>query len=182
MSAVTAGTGTLLLGKTALAFSPGTSLAGTDPYQIVTLGKSGLRTTLLGMGTGYSGYNKSSSITRAGRDTAIGLIRYAYESGIRFFDCADAYGTHPYTMEALKNFPRESYTLCSKILVSRSGVISPENPGADVLIDRFRKELIETYGEKHGKAVQTAEAFELCEYGRQPSAAELKKLFPFFEQ
>jgi aryl-alcohol dehydrogenase-like predicted oxidoreductase len=145
MSAMTAGTGTLLLGKTALAFSPGTSLAGTDPYQIVTLGKSGLRTTLLGMGTGYSGYNKSSSITRAGRDTAIGLIRYAYESGIRFFDCADAYGTHPYTMEALKNFSRESYTLCSKILVSRSGVISPENPGADVLIDRFRKELNTDY-------------------------------------
>jgi diketogulonate reductase-like aldo/keto reductase len=145
MSAMTAGTGPLLLGKTALAFSPGTSLAGTDPYQIVTLGKSGLRTTLLGMGTGYSGYNKSSSITRAGRDTAIGLIRYAYESGIRFFDCADAYGTHPHTMEALKNFPRESYTLCSKILVSRSGVISPENPGADVLIDRFRKELNTDY-------------------------------------
>jgi predicted aldo/keto reductase-like oxidoreductase len=145
MSAMTAGTGTLLLGKTALAFSPGTSSAGTDPYQIVTLGKSGLRTTLLGMGTGYSGYNKSSSITRAGRDTAIGLIRYAYESGIRFFDCADAYGTHPHTMEALKNFPRESYTLCSKILVSRSGVISPENPGADVIIDRFRKELNTDY-------------------------------------
>jgi len=44
--------------------------------------------------------------------------------------------------------------------------------------DRFRKDLIETYGEKHGKAVQTAEAFELCEYGRQPSREELKKLFP----
>ena len=145
MSAVTAGTGTLILGKNALAFADGKLSAGADPYQMVTLGKSGLRTTLLGMGTGYSGYNKSSSITRAGKDSAIALIRYAYESGIRFFDCADAYGTHPHTMEALKDFPRESYTLCSKILVSRSGVISPDNPGADVVIDRFRKELNTDY-------------------------------------
>ena len=43
--------------------------------------------------------------------------------------------------------------------------------------NRFRKELIETYGEKHGKKVRTAEAFELCEYGRRPSPTELKKLF-----
>lgn len=145
MSTVTAGTGTLLLGKSALAFSQGISSGGTDPYKMVTLGRSGLRTTLLGMGTGYSGYNRSSSITRAGRDSAISLIRHAYESGIRFFDCADAYGTHPHTMEALKDFPRESYTLCSKILVSRSGVISADNPGADVVIDRFRKELNTDY-------------------------------------
>lgn len=145
MSTITAGTGTLILGRNALALSSVTSDAGSDPFQIVTLGQSGLKTTLLGMGTGYSGYNKSSSITRAGKDTAINLIRYAYESGIRFFDCADAYGTHPHTREALKNFPRESYTLCSKILVSRSGVLSPENPGADAVIDRFRKELNTDY-------------------------------------
>jgi len=44
--------------------------------------------------------------------------------------------------------------------------------------NRFRKELIETYGEEQGKKVRTAEAFELCEYGRRPSPEELKKLFP----
>jgi LmbE family N-acetylglucosaminyl deacetylase len=46
--------------------------------------------------------------------------------------------------------------------------------------DRYHKRLIELYGEEKGKKAQYAEAFELCEYGRQPSAAELKKLFPFF--
>jgi len=30
--------------------------------------------------------------------------------------------------------------------------------------------------------VEFAEAFEICEYGRQPNAAELRKLFPFFEK
>jgi len=44
--------------------------------------------------------------------------------------------------------------------------------------NKYRKELIETYGEEQGKKVRTAEAFELCEYGRRPSPAELKKLFP----
>ncbi|MGV3724537.1 MAG: PIG-L family deacetylase, partial [Actinomycetota bacterium] len=46
--------------------------------------------------------------------------------------------------------------------------------------NRFRKELVEWYGEERGKAVRSAEAFEVCEYGRQPSKDELRKLFPFF--
>ncbi len=45
--------------------------------------------------------------------------------------------------------------------------------------DRFRERLIEAYGEDKGKAVRYAEAFELCEYGRQPSMTELKKMFQF---
>ena len=46
--------------------------------------------------------------------------------------------------------------------------------------DRFRDTLVQLYGEEKGKAVKYAEAFELCEYGRKPSPAELKELFPFF--
>ncbi|MCR9295224.1 MAG: PIG-L family deacetylase [bacterium] len=45
--------------------------------------------------------------------------------------------------------------------------------------ERFRAELVERYGAERGKAVQYAEAFEICEYGRQPTPAELKALFPF---
>ncbi|MGI8981383.1 MAG: PIG-L deacetylase family protein [Pirellulaceae bacterium] len=44
--------------------------------------------------------------------------------------------------------------------------------------DRARAVLLEIYGEEAGKAVKYAEAFEICEYGRRPSAEELKKLFP----
>ncbi len=49
------------------------------------------------------------------------------------------------------------------------------------LADRFRAQLIEWYGPERGAQVQYAEAFELCEYGRQPDRAELRRLFPFFE-
>jgi len=48
--------------------------------------------------------------------------------------------------------------------------------------NKYRAKLIETYGKKKGEKVRCAEAFEVCEYGRQPSADELKKLFPFFER
>ena len=46
--------------------------------------------------------------------------------------------------------------------------------------DRFRPLLKEWYGEAAGSKVKHAEAFEICEYGRRPDKAELKKLFPFF--
>jgi LmbE family N-acetylglucosaminyl deacetylase len=46
--------------------------------------------------------------------------------------------------------------------------------------NRFRAKLAEFYGQETADKVQHAEAFETCEYGRQPDKAELKKLFPFF--
>jgi N-acetylglucosamine malate deacetylase 1 len=47
--------------------------------------------------------------------------------------------------------------------------------------DRYRDLLIKLYGEKKGKAVKYAEAFEVSQYGRQPPLDDLKKLFPFFD-
>jgi LmbE family N-acetylglucosaminyl deacetylase len=46
--------------------------------------------------------------------------------------------------------------------------------------DQYRDKLIEVYGRAAGKQVRYAEAFEICEYGRSPNAAELRQLFPFF--
>jgi len=44
--------------------------------------------------------------------------------------------------------------------------------------DKYRAQLIALYGEQRGKQVKYAEAFQLCQYGRQPTLEELKKLFP----
>ena len=48
------------------------------------------------------------------------------------------------------------------------------------IANQYRDLLIEWYGEEKGKQVNRAEVFEICEYGRQPNKAELKKLFPFY--
>jgi predicted aldo/keto reductase-like oxidoreductase len=145
MATITAGAGTIFLGNSAFALSSDEQDVSTDPFRPVVLGRSGIKTTLIGMGTGFSGYNRSSNITRAGKGVAESVIRAAYEKGIRFFDCADSYGTHPYTKEALRNFPRESYTIGSKIWVGQGGIPEPERPDADIVIDRFRKELNSEY-------------------------------------
>ncbi len=143
VTTITVGAGTVFIGKITSGSGMPEPAHMTDPLKVVTLGRSGLKTTLLGMGTGFSGYNRSSNITRAG--VAEMIIRKAYEKGIRYFDCADSYGTHTYTSSALQNFPRDSYTIGTKIWVSQGGIPEPDRPDADVVTDRFRKELKTDY-------------------------------------
>lgn len=138
-----AGAGTVLLGRSLPEKSNIAPFNPDDPFRLITLGKSGIKTTLLGMGTGFSGYNRSSNITRAG--VAEPLIRKAYEKGIRFFDCADSYGTHTYTAAALKGIPRENFVISTKMWVGEGGIPEPERPDADKVVDRFRKELNTDY-------------------------------------
>jgi N-acetylglucosamine malate deacetylase 1 len=44
---------------------------------------------------------------------------------------------------------------------------------------RFNLQMTEWYGAEDAKKVRYAEAFEICEYGRMPGKAEIRKLFPF---
>ncbi|HBX19877.1 MAG TPA: GlcNAc-PI de-N-acetylase, partial [Porphyromonadaceae bacterium] len=46
------------------------------------------------------------------------------------------------------------------------------------IIPAVRECLIKWYGEEKGQAVTDAEAFEICEYGRQPTEKEIRELFP----
>lgn len=143
MATMAAGAGTVLAGNLISAVAPVGLPEMFDPFQTVTLGKTGIKTTLLGMGTGYSGYNRSSNITRAG--VAESVIRAAWERGIRFFDCADSYGTHPFTQAALKGISREKYVLGTKMWVTAGGIPEKERPDSAIVVDRFRKELNTDY-------------------------------------
>ncbi len=119
--------------------------ASADPLQGVALGKSGLKTTLLGFGTGVSGGNRSSFLTRQDASKSVATLRHAYDRGFRMFDCADTYGTHGLMAEALKGMDREKLTLSSKIWTRKGAIPEPERPDADVVVDRFRKELNTDY-------------------------------------
>ena len=44
--------------------------------------------------------------------------------------------------------------------------------------NQSRDMLVKLYGEERGRQIKYAQAYELCEYGRQPSREELKKMFP----
>jgi LmbE family N-acetylglucosaminyl deacetylase len=46
----------------------------------------------------------------------------------------------------------------------------------------YRAELAKRYGAARAKSIKYAEAFEICEYGRQPTEEEIRKLFPFFSE
>ncbi len=45
--------------------------------------------------------------------------------------------------------------------------------------NNYRETLVKFYGPEKAKAIRYAQAFEVCEYGRQPSQDDLKQLFPF---
>lgn len=143
MTTIAASAGTVLIGKVVNAVPPVVMPEMFDPFQTVTLGNTGIKTTLLGMGTGYSGYNRSSNITRAG--VAESVIRAAWDKGIRYFDCADSYGTHPFTQAALKSIPREKYVIGTKMWVTSGGIPEKERPDSAIVVDRFRKELNTDY-------------------------------------
>ncbi len=142
ISTISVGTGSLILASSATA---SVMKPSSDPFQQITLGKTGIKTSMIGFGTGYNGGNRECNMTRAGKEKGIALIQHAYDRGIRMYDGADLYGTHPYIAEALKSKPREDYVLVSKIWVRPGGIPEPDRPDADVVVDRFRKELNSDY-------------------------------------
>jgi predicted aldo/keto reductase-like oxidoreductase len=105
------------------------SLAEKSPAtQVVTLGKSGIKATRLAFGTGSNnGYVQSS----LGQQEFSGLVAYAYERGIRFFETSESYTTPAMLGEALKPFPRESYILLNKVTTDRDA--DPRKRFADML-------------------------------------------------
>jgi aryl-alcohol dehydrogenase-like predicted oxidoreductase len=113
-----------------------------DPYERLTLGETGLKVSRLCLGTGMKGSKRQSNQTRLGKEKFSELIRGAYDRGIRVYDLADLYGSHPYIVPALKGVPRDKYILVSKIWFRPGNAIpEPERPDADVVVHRFLKEI-----------------------------------------
>jgi predicted aldo/keto reductase-like oxidoreductase len=104
------------------------------PSDLVVLGKTGIKISLVGMGTGSIGWNHESNQTRLGQPAFTKLARHAFDNGIIFFDCADQYGSNPFVREALMGIPRHKY-----VLQTKTNSREPDRAKAD--IDRFLKEL-----------------------------------------
>jgi aryl-alcohol dehydrogenase-like predicted oxidoreductase len=90
-----------------------------DPYELVGLGKTGIKTTRLSMGTGIRGGNRQSNLPRLGHEQAVKLVREIYGRGVRMFDLAEDYGTHACVGEALSIYPRSDYVIVTKMAPRR---------------------------------------------------------------
>jgi aryl-alcohol dehydrogenase-like predicted oxidoreductase len=79
----------------------------------VTLGNSGVKVTRLALGTGTYGGRVQRDL---GQEAFTGLVRHAYDRGIRFFETAESYSGMPEMLGiALKGLPRDSYRLMTKL-------------------------------------------------------------------
>ena len=106
-----------------------------NAHDEITLGKTGIRTSRLAMGTGTVGFGGASNQTRLGMSPFSRLLVNGYhENGLRFFDTADSYGSHPYVATALKQLPRDKVVVMTKTDNRNGSEIAGD-------LDRFRKEL-----------------------------------------
>ena len=100
----------------------------------VTLGNTGMVTSRLAMGTGTIGTGHTSHQSQLGVTGLSRLLLNGYDQGLRFFDAADAYGSHPHVAEALQHVDRSNVTVLTK-----SWARDPKEMRAD--LERFRREL-----------------------------------------
>jgi aryl-alcohol dehydrogenase-like predicted oxidoreductase len=128
---------TLVAGKAAraAAFATPQSSGKFHAHDEVVLGRTGIRTSRLAMGTGTIGGGGESNQTRLGTSPFVTMLLDGYhENGLRFFDTADSYGSHPYVSQAVKQLPRDKVTVLTK-----TDHRDPAEVRAD--LDRFRREL-----------------------------------------
>lgn len=109
-----------------------------SPTDKVSLGKSGIKISLVGIGTGSGGWAGRSDQTRLGQEEFTRQMRHAFDNGINFFDLADQYGSHPFFTRAMKGVARDKYVIQTKT-TSRRAKDARED------IDRFLKELNTDY-------------------------------------
>ena len=100
----------------------------------VTLGNTGIQTSRLAMGTGTVGTGHHSHQTALGVKGLSDLLLNGYDQGLRFFDSADSYGSHPHVAEALKHVSRDKVTVLTKTWARDVATARAD-------LDRFRREL-----------------------------------------
>lgn len=100
----------------------------------VTLGKTGIKLSRLGIGTG----SDNGSVQMAnGKEHFVNLVHYAYDQGITYIDTARAYRTFGWIADAIKGLPREKLFIQSKVMGRPEDVLA--------VIDFHRKTLNTDY-------------------------------------
>ncbi len=104
--------GALVLGADALLSARAATTVKRTAVDQVTLGQTGIKLSRLGMGTGSNSGQVQHDLGREGFN---GLVKYAYDQGITYFDCSQTYRTFEWLGGAIKGLPREKLFIQSKI-------------------------------------------------------------------
>src|ERR1700737_5656277 len=78
----------------------------------VTLGRTGMRVSVAGLGCG--GFSQLGLAQGKSEADAIAIIRQALELGVNLFDTAAAYGTEEVLGKAIKSVRRDEVVSCTK--------------------------------------------------------------------
>lgn len=102
----------MVFGRTAVA-EPQTELKKFFPNGLpkCRLGKTGIETSILGMGTGMSGGRPYYDM---GETAFVELMHHAFDQGVRYIDTAQNYRTHVYVEHALRGWKREDFYILTK--------------------------------------------------------------------
>lgn len=94
------------------------------PY--TTLGRTGLRVSVMGLGCG--GTSRLGQLTGKSEEKSIFLVHKALDLGINFIDTAETYNTEELLGKALKGKPRQDLVLSSKAPMYRENkLITPKD-------------------------------------------------------
>ena len=87
--------------------------------EYVTLGRTGLRVSVLGLGAG--GHSRLGQRTGASEEESVAIVRRALAHGVTLVDTAEAYGTEAIVGRALPTARRADIVLSTKKSVSADG-------------------------------------------------------------
>ena len=112
----------------------------------VTLGRTGLRVSVLGLGGG--GHSRLGQRTGATDDHSQAIVRRALELGVNFIDTAEAYGTEPLVGAALTHVKRQDVILSTKKSLTKDGKLitaADLQSGLDASLERLRTDYVDIY-------------------------------------
>ncbi|HYN89598.1 MAG TPA: aldo/keto reductase [Ardenticatenaceae bacterium] len=118
----------------------------------VTLGRTGLHVSVLGLGGG--GHSRLGQAAGAAEADSVALVQRALELGINFVDTAESYGTEPIVAKAIRGRQRRQVVLSTKKTIdTQDGLLRADDlvRGLEQSLARLGTDHVEVY-HLHGVA------------------------------
>ncbi len=112
----------------------------------VTLGRTGLRVSVMGLGGG--GHSRLGQSRGGSQEQSIAIVERALELGINFIDTAESYGTEPAIGLALRGKTRDAIVLSTKkTITTQERLITPDEliAGLEASLQRLGTDRVEVY-------------------------------------